>query len=190
MALFDPKAKTIAALQKVIDEKKSEINLKFDEIGRLYYKQYRDDSVDMSKDINARCVSITSLIRSIEENKRKILFEKGLKVCETCKKENPLEHTFCSSCGAKFPTGSDTAVSMPDEDLVPVKEECVSKNPDEPVLEEASSTSSATKETVEAETGAEAVKEAASKTQTINARDAQVSENSKDISTNTDTAHE
>lgn len=113
MALFDPKAKTIAQLQKSTDEKNASINRYFDEIGRLYYGQYRDASVDVSKDINARCDAITSLYTDIEANKLKILFEKGLKLCSSCKKENPLEHAFCSTCGAKFPEGSDKQVEIP-----------------------------------------------------------------------------
>lgn len=113
MALFDPKAKTIAQLQRSTDEKNVSINRNFDEIGRLYYGQYRDASADVSKDINSRCDTITALYTDIEGNKLKILFEKGLKLCFVCKKENPLEHGFCSSCGAKFPEGSDKQVEIP-----------------------------------------------------------------------------
>jgi len=113
MALFDPKAKTIAQLQKSIEEKNVSINRCFDEIGRLYYGQYRDASTDVSKDINSRCDAITGLFIDIEANKLKILFEKGLKLCSGCKKENPLEHAFCSSCGMKFPEGSDKQVELP-----------------------------------------------------------------------------
>jgi len=113
MALFDPKAKTIAQLQKSTEEKNVSINRYFDEIGRLYYGQYRDTSADVSKDINSRCDAITALYTDIEANKLKILFEKGLKLCNSCKKENPLEHAFCSTCGAKFPEGSDKQVDLP-----------------------------------------------------------------------------
>ena len=113
MALFDPKMKTIALHQKSIDEKNASIIRYFDEIGRLYYGQYRDASADVSKEINSRCDAITALHADIEVNNLKILFEKGLKLCTTCKKENPLEHTFCSVCGARFPDGSDKKVDLP-----------------------------------------------------------------------------
>ena len=119
MALFDPKAKTIAQLQKSTDEKNASINRYFDEIGRLYYGQYRDASADVSKDINSRCDAITALYTDIEANKLKILFEKGLKLCTSCKRENPLEHAFCSVCGAKFPEGSDKQVELPAALAVP-----------------------------------------------------------------------
>lgn len=113
MALFDPKAKTISTLQRGIEEKNANINRNFDEIGRLYYGQYRDVNVDVSKDINTRCDAISNLFLDIEANKLKILFEKGLKLCTNCKKENPLEHAFCSACGTKFPEGSDKTVAVP-----------------------------------------------------------------------------
>lgn len=113
MALFDPKAKAIAQLQRSTEEKTASINRYFDEIGRLYYGQYRDTAADVSKDINSRCDAITALLTDIEGNKLKILFEKGLKLCSHCKKENPLEHAFCSACGAKFPEGSDKQVELP-----------------------------------------------------------------------------
>ena len=112
MALFDPKAKVIGTLQKAIEDKFADIHRYYDEIGRLYYGQYKDDSADASREINSRCEAISTLYAEIEENKLRILFEKGLKVCGQCKKENPLEHAFCSVCGLKFPEGSDKRVSI------------------------------------------------------------------------------
>ncbi len=113
MALFDPKARAISQLQKSIDEKTASINRYFDEIGRLYYGQYRDEQADVSKDINSRCDAITALYLDIEAHKLKILFEKGLKLCANCKAENPLAHAYCSTCGTKFPEGSDKQVEVP-----------------------------------------------------------------------------
>ncbi len=113
MALFDPKTKPIAQLQKTIEDKNANISRLFDEIGKLYYEQYRDASVDVSKGINSRCESIAGHYLDIEACNLKILFEKGLKICSTCKKENPLEHAYCSVCGSKFPEGSDKAVEVP-----------------------------------------------------------------------------
>ncbi|MBN1891960.1 MAG: hypothetical protein JW780_04200 [Clostridiales bacterium] len=122
MALFDPKAKAIAQLQKAIDEKNASIVKYFDEIGRLYYGQYKDPSTDVSKDINSRCDAISKLYLDIEAHQLKILFEKGLKICTNCKKENPLDHAFCAACGQKFPEGSDKQVEMPEEAVVAEEE--------------------------------------------------------------------
>lgn len=107
MAMFDSKAKTIAQLQKTIDEKNAGTFRYYDEIGRLYYSQYRDASADVSKDINTRCEAVSALYSDIELCNMKILFENGLKLCLKCRKENPLDHAFCSACGAKFAEGSD-----------------------------------------------------------------------------------
>ena len=103
MALFDPKKSQISQLQKSIDDKNRMISVYFDEIGKLYYKQYRDMNADVSRDINTRCESISNLYLEIEECRLRILFEKGYKECRNCKKENLLEHAYCSACGEKFP---------------------------------------------------------------------------------------
>jgi len=103
MALFaDQKQKNIATYQKAIDDKKISIKKKFDEIGRLYYGQYKDNSVDVTKDINTRCDEVTKLTFEIDDLNLRILYEKGLKRCPSCKQENALEYTFCFKCGSKF----------------------------------------------------------------------------------------
>lgn len=102
MAFFDPKAKNIANYQRSIDEKKVSVSRYYDEIGRYYYKQYKDLNVDNTKDINNRCDAITKLTNEIEELNVKILYEKGLKLCPNCRTENNLEYTFCFKCGSRF----------------------------------------------------------------------------------------
>ncbi len=112
MALFDNKGKTsnnITVYQRSIDEKNSTIVRRFDEIGRLYYGQYKDNTIDVTKDINQRCEDVTRLYTEIEELNVKILFERGLKLCPACRAENSLENAFCPKCGAKFAEGSANA---------------------------------------------------------------------------------
>lgn len=116
MALFDSKAKVIQGYEKSISDKNLSIKRYYDEIGRLYYGQYKDNNVDVTKDINNRCDSVTKLYRDIEELKHKILFEKGLKLCPSCKQENNLEYAFCFKCGNKFDPESATRVIMFDEE--------------------------------------------------------------------------
>ena len=116
MALFDSKAKVIQGYEKSISDKNLSIKRYYDEIGRLYYGQYKDNNVDVTKDINNRCESVTKLYRDIEELKQKILFEKGLKLCPSCKQENNLEYAFCFKCGNKFDPESATRVIMFDEE--------------------------------------------------------------------------
>ena len=110
MALFDPKKNQISALQKSIDDKNRTIGILFDEIGRLYYKQYKDMNADVARDINTRCENISTLYVEIEECRLKILYERGFKECANCKKENLLEHAYCSACGQKFPDSNDISV--------------------------------------------------------------------------------
>ena len=77
MPIFqDAKGKNIANFQKMIDEKKNTIRKYYDEIGHLYYGQYKDVNVDVTKDINARCESISNLYIEIEDLNVKILRER------------------------------------------------------------------------------------------------------------------
>ena len=79
MPLFqDQKGKNIINYQKMINEKKDTIRKYYDEIGHLYYGQYKDMNIDVTKDINARCESISNIYQEIEELNIKILREKGL----------------------------------------------------------------------------------------------------------------
>ncbi|MBO4928489.1 MAG: hypothetical protein J5379_09615 [Clostridiales bacterium] len=110
MALFDPKKNQISTLQRSIEDKNRQISVCYDEIGKLYYKQYRDMNADVSRDINSRCENISKLYLEIEECRLRILYEKGYKECKNCKKENLLEHAYCSACGAKFPESNDVSV--------------------------------------------------------------------------------
>ena len=100
--ILDQKNKNISAYQKSIKDKKESIVRYYDEIGRLYYSFYKDLNSSNTKDINTRCEAITRLTSEIDQLNHKILFEKGLKLCQSCKTENNLEYTFCYKCGTKF----------------------------------------------------------------------------------------
>ena len=116
MPIFqDQKGKNISNFQKMIDEKKNTIRKYYDEIGHLYYGQYKDVNVDMTKDINARCESISNLYIEIEDLNVKILCERGLKKCAVCGTENNLSNAFCFKCGARF----DDADAVPADVIAP-----------------------------------------------------------------------
>ena len=116
MPIFqDAKGKNISNFQKMIEEKKNTIRKYYDEIGHLYYGQYKDVNVDMTKDINARCESISNLYIEIEDLNVKILREKGLKKCAVCSTENNLSNAFCFKCGARF----DDSDAVPADVIAP-----------------------------------------------------------------------
>ena len=131
MPIFaDTKQKNIANFQKSIQEKKNTIRRNYDEIGHLYYGQYKDINIDCTKDINAKCDAITRLNEEIEELEIKILRERGLKRCPVCRTENNLSYAFCFKCGARFD----------DEDSVPAPEAVKAEEPKEEPKEEAEDT--------------------------------------------------
>ena len=110
MALFDPKKNQISQLQKMIEDKNIQIGVYYDEIGKLYFRQYRDMNADVSREINTRCENIAALYVQIEVCRQRILYERGIKECRKCKKENLLEHAYCCACGEKFPDTNDISV--------------------------------------------------------------------------------
>ena len=116
MPIFqDAKGKNISNFQKMIDEKKNTIRKYYDEIGHLYYGQYKDVNVDVTKDINARCESISNLYIEIDDLYIKILRERGLKKCAVCGTENNLSNAFCFKCGARF----DDSDAVPADVIAP-----------------------------------------------------------------------
>ena len=116
MPIFqDAKGKNISNFQKMIDEKKNTIRKYYDEIGHLYYGQYKDVNVDVTKDINARCESISNLYIEIDDLYVKILRERGLKKCAVCGTENNLSNAFCFKCGARF----DDSDAVPADVIAP-----------------------------------------------------------------------
>lgn len=151
MAIFDPKAKTIAGYQRMIEEKKRTIVKYYDQIGRLYYGQYKDMSVDVTKDINARCEAVSQLENEIKDCEHKILYEKGLKLCPNCGKENMLAYAFCFACGTKF------AVDEPVTEVVAIEEATTATEASEVVTSEVTTDS---EETVSSEVANDVASEA------------------------------
>ncbi|MCQ2483362.1 MAG: zinc ribbon domain-containing protein [Clostridia bacterium] len=120
MPLFDPKAKTIAGYQKKIDDDRNAIKNHYYAIGKLYYDQYKDMSLDVTTEINSRCDNVTELYNDIKSCELKILYEKGLKVCKNCGKENNLEYAFCFACGSRFDENDrKTITDIPESNNVP-----------------------------------------------------------------------
>ena len=113
MALFDQKknnAPQPSIYQRTIAEKDQQIRFLYDEIGKLYFRQYCDMNADVSREINARCEMISACYIDIETCRLRILYERGFKECKNCRKANLLEHAYCCACGSKFPNTNDVNV--------------------------------------------------------------------------------
>jgi len=144
-ALFEPKKNnSIAMLQKSIEEKDGRIRFLYDEIGKLYFRQYRDMNADVSREINTRCEFITNLYIDIENCRLRILYEKGYKECKNCKRPNLLEHAYCCACGSKFPDSNDVnivtavdpekfVIKIPDVTMIPMAEASAPAGAEAPV---------------------------------------------------------
>ena len=144
-ALFEPKKNnSIAMLQKSIEEKDGRIRFLYDEIGKLYFRQYCDMNADVSREINTRCEFITNLYIDIENCRLRILYEKGYKECKNCKRPNLLEHAYCCACGSKFPDSNDVnivtavdpekfVIKIPDVTMIPMAEASAPAGAEAPV---------------------------------------------------------
>ena len=144
-ALFEPKKNnSIAILQKSIEEKDGRIRFLYDEIGKLYFRQYRDMNADVSREINTRCEFITNLYIDIENCRLRILYEKGYKECKNCKRPNLLEHAYCCACGSKFPDSNDVnivtavdpekfVIKIPEVTMIPMAETSAPAGAEAPV---------------------------------------------------------
>ena len=84
----------------------------------------------MTKDINARCESISNLYIEIEDLNVKILRERGLKKCAVCGTENNLSNAFCFKCGARF----DDADAIPADVIAPPNASATPSRKDNKVL--------------------------------------------------------
>jgi len=154
-ALFEPKKNnSIAMLQKSIEEKDGRIRFLYDEIGKLYFRQYRDMNADVSREINTRCEFITNLYIDIENCRLRILYEKGYKECKNCKRPNLLEHAYCCACGSKFPDSNDVnivtavdpekfVIKIPDVTMIPMAEASAPAGAEASVAEAAVATAAA-----------------------------------------------
>ena len=139
MALFSQKknnAPQPSIYQRTIAEKDQQIRFLYDEIGKLYFRQYCDMNADVSREINARCEMISACYIDIETCRLRILYERGFKECKNCRKANLLEHAYCCACGSKFPNTNDVnVVTAVDPETFVVKFPEVSQLPVAPVAE-------------------------------------------------------
>lgn len=104
-------------LKIAISDKETDIDEVYEEIGKAVYNAYKAGE-DVGKEFTKQSKKIDKLNEEIKEMNKKILFNKSLRVCETCGETISLQSKFCTNCGEK-----QKAVKFKEEKKVIKKEE-------------------------------------------------------------------
>lgn len=89
-----------AKLKMSISSKEDEMQDIYMSMGKTVYDMYKSGE-DVGKVFTKEAKKIDKLNEQINDMEKKILYNKKLRVCETCGKTISLESVFCSGCGAK-----------------------------------------------------------------------------------------
>lgn len=94
---------------KLLEEAKARISISdmerdidkiYESMGMTVYENYKNGE-EVSKNFAKECKKIDKLQKEIDELNKKILFNKGFRVCESCDETISTEADFCPSCGEK-----------------------------------------------------------------------------------------
>lgn len=88
----------IIKLNGVISDEEKKLNNAYIQIGQLYAVKYQENA---EEDFKALVEQVHTSLSEIENLKQQILDIKGVKRCNNCGAEIPVNATFCSGCGAK-----------------------------------------------------------------------------------------
>ena len=83
-----------------ISDKETDIEKIYENMGKAIYEQYKSGE-DVGKDFTKECKNIDKMKKEIDEMNKTILYNKELRICESCGEVIPLEATFCAMCGSK-----------------------------------------------------------------------------------------
>lgn len=83
-----------------ISEMERDIEKTYETIGFMLYEMYKNGE-EVGKDFVKECKKIDKYNKDIAQLNKKILFNKGLRVCKECEEIIPTGATFCPNCGAK-----------------------------------------------------------------------------------------
>lgn len=83
-----------------ISEMEKDIEKIYSSIGLTIYEEYQKGQ-DVGKVFTKECKKIDKLGKDIAELNKKILFNKGLRVCSSCDETISAQATFCPNCGEK-----------------------------------------------------------------------------------------
>lgn len=93
------KGSDISKLEEKINQEKLEIKESLNEIGRIYYELYRNDSHEKLVPI---CNLVDESRRIIGLCEKQILLLQGVQVCPNCQARVSLDSLFCNKCGTKI----------------------------------------------------------------------------------------
>lgn len=83
-----------------VSDKEEEILHIYENIGKTVYDSYKSGE-DVGKVFTKESKKIDKLTLEIQEMNKKMLFNKGLRVCENCGETIETSNTFCANCGSK-----------------------------------------------------------------------------------------
>ncbi|MDD3303514.1 MAG: zinc ribbon domain-containing protein [Clostridia bacterium] len=89
-----------AKLKLSIADKETEIEKVYEEMGKTIYDSYKNGE-DIGKVFTKEAKKIDKFLAEIDDMNKKILFNKGLRACDSCGEIISNECTFCQSCGKK-----------------------------------------------------------------------------------------
>lgn len=104
-------------LRVAISDKETDIDEIYEEMGKAVYNVYKAGE-DVGKEFTKECKKIDKLNEEINEMNKKILYNEGLRKCESCGETISLDSKFCTNCGEK-----QKAVKIKEEKKVVKKEE-------------------------------------------------------------------
>lgn len=88
----------IIKLNGIISDEEKKINNAYLQIGQLYAVKYQESA---EEDFKALVEQVHTSLSEIENLKQQIQDIKGIKRCNNCGAEIPVNSIFCSGCGAK-----------------------------------------------------------------------------------------
>lgn len=93
-----------AKLKMAINEKKSQIEEVYEEIGKKAYEHHISDKsidIDIEAILEEYCIKIDELCDRIEDERKELLTLKDKKQCPNCFFEIDLDFKYCPNCGAQ-----------------------------------------------------------------------------------------
>lgn len=89
-----------AKLKISIADKEEEIEAIYMEMGKTVYDTYKSGE-DVGKAFSKEGKKIDKIFTEIDDMKKVILYNKGLRTCESCGEVITVESSFCQNCGNK-----------------------------------------------------------------------------------------